>query len=254
MLRDAARRISELNPFVQMTARRAVASFAVTPETAQRLTALGCRNVAIASQVALSSEEMSLLGKVPARRGGTFTIFSIGRLLHWKGFELGIRAFAEFHKNFPDSEYWLIGNGPEKERWIQLAKKLGVAKSVRFVDMLPRAELLESIAKCDVLLHPSLHDSGGWVTMEAMAAGRPVICLDLGGPALQVTEATGIKIPAISPEQVISDIAIALQRIATDAPGRFLLGQAGRTRIEQEFNWIKLGDQMATVYARLLNA
>jgi glycosyltransferase involved in cell wall biosynthesis len=254
ILRDAARSVSELNPFVQMTARRAVASFAVTPETAQRLTALGCRNVAIASQVALSSEEMSLLGKVPARRGGTFTIFSIGRLLHWKGFELGIRAFAEFHKNFPDSEYWLIGNGPEKERWIQLAKKLGVANSVRFVDMLPRAELLDSIAKCDVLLHPSLHDSGGWVTMEAMAAGRPVICLDLGGPALQVTEATGIKIPAISPEQVINDIAAALQRIASDAPGRFLLGQAGRTRIEQEFNWIKLGDQMATVYARLLNA
>ena len=56
--------------------------------------------------------------------------------------------------------------------------------------------------------------------MEAMAAGRPVICLDLGGPALQVTEATGIKIPAISPEQVISDIAIALERIATDAPRR----------------------------------
>ena len=90
--------------------------------------------------------------------------------------------------------------------------------------------------------------------MEAMAAGRPVICLDLGGPALQVTAATGIKIPAITPEQVISDIAAALERIATDAPGRALLGQAGRARIEQEFNWKKLGDRMAVVYARLLSA
>src|SRR2546430_4418443 len=42
--------------------------------------------------------------------------------------------------------------------------------------------------------HPSLHDSGGWVCLEAMAAGRPVICLDLGGPGYQVTEESGIKI------------------------------------------------------------
>jgi glycosyltransferase involved in cell wall biosynthesis len=253
VLRDTARRLSELNPFVQIMARRAVASFAVTPETAERLTALGCRNVAIASQVALSLEEMFLLGKIPARHGGTFRVFSIGRLLHWKGFELGIRAFTEFHKRFPDSEYWLIGEGPEKERWLRLADKLGVAKSVIFLDTLPRTELLESIANCDVLLHPSLHDSGGWVTMEAMAAGRPVICLDLGGPALQITAATGIKIPATSPEQVVGDIVIALERIATDAPRRALLGEAGRARVEQEFSWQKLGDQMAVVYARLLS-
>jgi glycosyltransferase involved in cell wall biosynthesis len=253
-LRDTARPLSELNPFVRITARRAVASFAVTPETADRLTALGCRNVAVASQVALSLEEMAMLGKIPERRGRVFRVFSIGRLLHWKGFELGIRAFAEFHKLFPDSEYWLIGNGPEKERWLRLAEKLGVSDNITFFSTLPRAELLENIAKCDVLLHPSLHDSGGWVTMEAMAAGRPVICLDLGGPALQVTAATGIKIPAISPEQVIRDIVVALERIATDVPGRALLGRAGRARIEQDFNWQKLGDQMAVVYARLLNA
>ena len=134
VLRDTARRLSEINPFVQLAARRAAASFAVTPETAARLTALGCRNVAIASQVALSPEEMSLLGKIPERRGGPFRVFSIGRLLHWKGFELGISAFAQFHKLFPDSEYWLIGNGPEKKRWMQLADKLGVAGSVIFVD------------------------------------------------------------------------------------------------------------------------
>jgi len=69
-------------------------------------------------------------------------------------------------------------------------------------------------------MHPSLHDSGGWVTLEAMAAGRPVICLDLGGPALQVSEATGIKIPAISPPQVVADLASALKQLAGDPSRR----------------------------------
>jgi len=65
-------------------------------------------------------------------------------------------------------------------------------------------QTLERLAECDVLAHPSLHDSGGWTCLEAMAAARPVVCLDLGGPGTQVTAATGIKLPAHNPDQVIA--------------------------------------------------
>jgi len=253
ILRDVARSIGELNPFVRMTARRAAAGLAVTPQTAHRLRALGCRNVSLSSQTALSFEELSRLHEVPPRRESPFRVISVGRLLHWKGFELGIKAFAEFHRRHPESEFWLIGDGPEHERWKQLAQTLNAGKNIVFWRTLPRSEVLEKIAACDVLLHPSLHDSGGWVTAEAMAAGRPVICLDLGGPALQVTEKTGFKIPAISPDQVVADITAALEQIVGDPFHCAQLGAAGRERIRQDFNWEKLGDQLAMVYARLVN-
>jgi glycosyltransferase involved in cell wall biosynthesis len=254
ILRDAARYIGELNPFVRMTARRAVAGLAVTPQTAHRLRALGCRDVSLSTQTALSFEDLSLLRRIPARQQSPFRVISVGRFLHWKGFELGIKAFAEFHRRHPESEYWLIGDGPEQERWKQLAQNSTAGKSIVFWQTLPRLGVLERIAACDVLLHPSLHDSGGWVTAEAMAAGRPVICLDLGGPALQVTEATGFKIPAISPEQVVADIAAALEQIVGDSSRCARLGAAARERIQQDFNWEKLGDELATLYARLVHA
>ncbi|MFY9530375.1 MAG: glycosyltransferase [Candidatus Acidiferrales bacterium] len=254
LVRDVARFVGELNPLVRMTARRAVAGLAVTPQTACRLKALGCRDVSLSSQSALSVEELSLLRRVPLRTGSAFRVLSVGRFLHWKGFELGIKAFAEFYQRYPESRYWLIGDGPEDERWRRLARDLGAEKGIVFWGALPRSEVLMKIADCDVLLHPSLHDSGGWVTVEAMAAGRPVICLDLGGPAVQVTQATGIKIPAITPEQVVADIAAALEQIAGDSSRRARLGEAGRARIEQHFNWEKLGDQLAALYARLVRA
>lgn len=96
---------------------------------------------------------------------------------------------------------------------------------------------MDRLAECNVLLHPSLHDSGGFVCAEAMAAGLPVICLDLGGPAMQVTEETGIRIAALSPDQVVRDIANTLEKLAHDPVWRLRLGEAGRRRLQESFAW-----------------
>ncbi len=252
MVRGAARYLAEFDPFVRMTARRAVASLAVTPETAERLKALGCQNISLCATVALTSEDISMLSRIPLRTEARFRILSLGRYLHWKGFELGLRAFAEFRREHPNSEYWLIGDGPERERWERLAKTLGIENNTVFWHTLPRSQVLEKIAECNVLMHPSLHDSGGWATLEAMAAGRPVICLDLGGPALQVSEATGIKISAITPEQVVADLASALKQLAGDSSLRVRLGEAARAAVQENYNWDKKGEQLAELYGRLM--
>jgi len=68
-----------------------------------------------------------------------------------------------------------------------------------------------------------------------MAAGRPVVCLDLGGPRVQVTKETGIKITALSPEQAVREMAEALERLAADPTLRERLGQGGRRRVAEQF-------------------
>jgi glycosyltransferase involved in cell wall biosynthesis len=247
-LRNLARGLGELDPFVRLTARRAAVAVATTEETAVRLRGLGCREVVVLSQVALPKDEIDRLGGLPIRQTGPFRLVSIGNLLHWKGFELGLRAFAKFHCRFP-GEYWLIGEGPERNRLERLARQLGVADKVTFWEALPRQEVFEKLAQCDVLVHPSLHDSGGYVCSEAMAAGRPVICLNIGGPAVQVTEETGFEIPAITPEQAAHDIALALGVLAANRDLRFRLGQVGRCRVREHFSMENQGNLLANLYA-----
>ena len=213
-LRDIARWIGEHDPFTRLTARKAIIALATTNETAKRLTSLGARKVEVLSQVALPSAEIAELSSLPPRLNSPFRLISMGRLLHWKGFHLGLQAFAQFAKEFSDTEYWIVGDGPERKNLEQLARKLGIIDKVRFWGALPRSEALKKLAECDVLVHPSLHDSGGWVCVEAMAAGRPVICLDLGGPALIVTEETGFKIPVHTPEQVVKDMTFVMKRFS----------------------------------------
>jgi len=157
-------------------------------------------------------------------------------------------AFAQFLKVFSTSEYWIIGDRPERAELQRLAHDLGVADKVHFLGAMPRVQVLERLSECDVLVHPSLHDSGGWVCLEAMAAGRPVICLDLGGPALQVTEETGFKTPAITPEQVVNDLAEAMLRLARDPELRKRMGEAARKRVNEYFDWDKKGEWLTDLY------
>jgi glycosyltransferase involved in cell wall biosynthesis len=249
--RDLARKMGECDPFVRHTARKARFGLATSEETAERLRILGCRRVSVLSQVGLPPDEIERLSTIPLRQCGPFRLVSIGNLLHWKGFELGIRAFAILRREFPTAEYWIFGDGPERDRLRKVAQKLGVGGSVAFWGAIPRRDVMERLGECDVLVHPSLHDSGGWVCLEAMAAGRPVVCLDLGGPALLVTEATGTKVPATSPGQVVSDLAAAFSRIASDPELRARLSLGGRKRVEEQFDWGKKGPFLIELYAGL---
>jgi len=235
--RSLLRRIGGLDPFVAMTARRAAIGFATTPDTAARLSALGCRDVRIFSEAALSDDDLVKLARATPHRDRSIRIVSLGNLIHLKAFDLSLRAFARFIENGGDGEYCLVGDGPERRRLERLAAELGVADRVTFTGMLPRERAIDILTRSDVLAHPSLHDSGGWTCLEAMAAGRPVVCLDLGGPAQQITSETGIKIPAVSPEQAVTDIALAFETLACNPDLRARMGDAGRARVLRDYAW-----------------
>jgi len=237
LARRAARALGSSDPFVSLMARRAAVGLATTEQTAACMRALGCRTVRVFSESGLSSEDLDVLAAIPPRHERPFRVVSIGNLLHLKAYDLALQAFAGFLHRGGRGEYWLLGDGPERNRLEGLAKGLGISGQVKFWGRVPRAEVLSRLADCDVVVHPSLHDSGGWTCLEAMAAARPVVCLDLGGPGTQVTNETGIKIPAESPEQVVSAMARAFETLAANAALRLRMGEAGRAHVRHHYRW-----------------
>jgi len=250
-LRSLMRWVGEVDPFTRMTVRRSALAWATTTDTADRLVALGGKNVQVLSQVGLLPEEVEQLGQFSLSDPVPLRFISIGRFLHWKGFYLGLQAFAQADLP-PEAEYWLVGNGAEEARLRAMAEELKIADQVKFFNEMPRADLMHKLGTCLALVHPSLHDSGAFVCLEAMAAGRPVICLDLGGPAVQVTQETGFKIAATDPESAIAGMAAAMKQLALEPELRVRLGQAGRQRVNQLFNWKTKGKFLVDVYQTLL--
>ncbi|MCT7985720.1 glycosyltransferase [Laspinema sp. A4] len=251
-LRDLARGIGEIDPFVHLSAQRSVIALATTEQTAARLRKLGAKNVQVVGECGMSSDEIEKLHNLPAPSSSPVCFISIGRLLHWKGFDLGLQAFAK--AKIEGSQYWLVGDGPEKLRLQTLASQLGIADQVKFWGKLPREETLRRLAESHVLVHPSLHDSGGWVCLEAMATQRPVICLDLGGPGIQVTEETGVKISPDSFDEVIDNLANAFTLLANDPKLRVEMGNQGYRRVNEVYQWDVKGLFLAQLYEKTVNS
>lgn len=245
-LRWIWRAIGEFDPFALLTAKGSTIAYATTEETAQRLRSLGAYHIEKLSESGISHLEIEQLSQCPFPVGSPVRFINIARLLHWKGIHLGLQAFAQ--ANLPDAEYWILGEGPELERLQTLAIDLGIAHQVKFWGMLSREEVLVKLGQCIALIHPSLHDSGGWVPLEAMAAGRPVVCLDLGGPAELVTLEVGIKILAHTPEQAIADMSEAMIKLAENRDLCLQMGQQGQQRVKDYYSWEAKGKRFAQVY------
>lgn len=251
IFRNLARSLGEIDPFVRLTARRSILARGTTEDTAERLRKLGAANVEVVSQLGLCRQEILDLTQYSLFANDTIRFISIGRLLHWKGFHLGLRAFAR--SNLPDfAEYWIVGDGPEKLRLQVLAQELGIIQKVKFWNKLSRQETLQKLGECTALIHPSLHESGGLVCLEAMAAGIPTICLDLGGPATQVTDDTGIKVPANTPEQVVDELKKAIERLANNPELAMRMGKAGQKRVCEIYDWQTKSQELAKLYVKII--
>ena len=152
-------------------------------------------------------------------------VFTTGRLVHWKGYSLLLRAAAMSLREGGKLVVWIGGSGPAERPLRSLVRSLGIGEHVKFLGHLrDRNSVFSHLLACDMFVMPTLHDGPPVVFLEAMAVGKPVICLDLAGASEVVTSETGIKVPAISPEQTVRDLARAMSRLAEDPELRVRMG------------------------------
>jgi glycosyltransferase involved in cell wall biosynthesis len=170
-----------------------------------------------------------------------------GRLIHWKGAHFAIRALAEARRTVPAATLTLLGSGPA-EHWLRnVAKRFGVAEAVEFVGHAPRQRFVDSLRDYTAMIFPSLHDSGGFVVLEAFANGLPVVCLDLGGPGKMANSSCGIVISTANTDEaeVVTRLANAIVSMATMPPPESARLSRGAIARAKELSWSALTARIA---------
>ncbi len=240
------------DPFFLLGQSRAKVIIACNHEAVEGVASRWRHKVRLLSVNGISADELA--PDRPHTRGDKFRILSAGRLVPLKGFDLALRGFGAFAGKCPSAEFTIVGDGPELGSLQKLIGDLGLEGRARIEKWMPRKQLLAAMRGCDVFMFLSLRDGGGLVVIEAMACGRPVICLGLGGPGLHTVEGCGIKIPAHSPEQVVRETAAALDLLVKDYDLCERLGRGARQRAAEIYDWDRVCGQIIKFYEHALAA
>jgi len=107
------------------------------------------------------------------------------------------------------------------------------------------------MAGADILFLPSAHEGIALVCYEAMAAGLPVVCSDVGGQRELVTPECGIVIKPGSGERLA--YMLALTSLINDPEYRLAMGAAARKRVEQDFRLEDMGKRFAALIDKAIH-
>jgi glycosyltransferase involved in cell wall biosynthesis len=178
-------------------------------------------------------------------------IFALGRHVHYKGFDVLIRAMAQL----PDNTQLLIGGeGPLTAEWKALAEQSSAAARIHFVGKIADADLPAYFQACDVFCLPAVNqaEAFGIVQVEAFACGKPVVSTRLNN-GVDFVNQDGITGYTVTPGSV-DELAQALRRLIDDPQLRKQLGQQALQRAQREFSLDALRSKTLAVYEAAVKA
>ncbi|MGA8338255.1 MAG: glycosyltransferase [Solirubrobacteraceae bacterium] len=189
--------------------------------------------------------------RLPASRpdvapdGGPLRVLTIGRLVPDKGQMLLLRALAELRDNGVPATLTMIGDGPDRAVLERAAQRLHLADCVEFTGSLGQPEVAERFESADVFCLPSFAEGLPVVLMEAMSHCLPVVATRIAGVGELVED--GVSGALVSPAR-IDQLLAALARLADDPDLRWGWGQAGRARVERDYDVNRSAQALARLF------
>ena len=207
----------------------------VSESVAQYARHAGARTTVVlngSAEPELESEPRERLGLAPT----AFVIGGIGRIHDQKGWDVLCRAAPLVRHELPDVEFVVVGDGP----------KLDLLKSeyggdVRFVGFRENASSL--VRAFDILVVPSRYEAFGFVALEAMYAGVPVVASAVGGLP-EVIGDCGVLLPPERPDL----LSAAIIELARDREARATSTRRGAERARSLFTAERMAAETSEVY------
>lgn len=177
----------------------------------------------------------------------------IGRLVPYKGADMGIEALLPFLKS-GQIEYDIYGDGPEMPYLQALVKEHGLESSVRLHGFVDNTKLQADLIKNDLLVFPSVREFGGGVVLESMALGIVPVIADYAGPAELVNDECGYLVPLGDRETLIENFRSVVKSILDDPKQLVGKRSAAIKRIAQAYTWERKIEQELQIYRSILEA
>ena len=173
-------------------------------------------------------------------------IVFLGRLVMEKGLDVFAETIVQLRQRQVPHKVLVIGDGPARE-WFEKALPGGI-----FAGFKTGKDLGQALASGDIFFNPSITETFGNVTLEAMACGLPVVAAGATGAASLVQDgATGRLVLPDRPEVFAPACAEALAPYCTDDNLRLLHGANGE-EAAGAYTWDAINQAVVDTYLRLI--
>jgi glycosyltransferase involved in cell wall biosynthesis len=184
-----------------------------------------------------------MVGNTDDRKKGVLYLLQALQTLGKDGLKLTIVDDAERHSSYIEDV------GPLPSYGFKLVSKLNLDGLVRFTGRLTQDELVKRYLAARIAVVPSLYEGFGLPAAEAMACGTPVISTT-GGALPEVVGNAGMLVPPGRADA----LAVAIKQLLNDEQAQRHMSEAGRKRVEENFNWEQAARKTLEVYQELLTA
>lgn len=174
-------------------------------------------------------------------------LVTIGRLAPEKNLKTLLLAYALVMKSNQNTRLIVIGDGPQKEELKKFAKDLGISEQVHFTGLVPFDQIPRYLKAADIFCFSSITETQGLVTMEAMAAGLPVVAVKGTG----TTEIVQDGKTGILTENTPESLAQAIIQVIEDCELRQKFHDAA-LHISQSFDTTVQAQKMISVYEQAI--
>ena len=184
------------------------------------------------------------VNRIKEKYKGRKILFSLGRLVKYKGFIYGIEAM----KKVDNAIYLIGGSGPLKEEFENYIKENQLENKVILLGRVNDEDLDNYYKACDIYLFPSIMQSEafGIVQLEAMKYGKPVINTSLGTGInyVSIHNETGLTVEPQNAEE----LANAINKLLNDDNLRETFGQNAKKRVENIFEINKIKNKYIKLF------
>lgn len=176
------------------------------------------------------------------------SMLTVSRLVAHKGHEYVLRTMPTILESFPNLVYDIVGDGELAASLKDLAAELGITHAVRFHGWVSEESLQAHYANASLFVMPSRGEGFGFVFIEALAHGIPVVAGNTDAtPEVVIDGETGLLVDPTS----VESIAAAIIQLLQDPERRQTMGQNGYRYVNQQFGFAHFQHLLLTYVAEL---
>jgi len=163
-----------------------------------------------------------------------------------KGHRFFIEASKKILEKFPNVEFVLVGDGPLRNYYENMAEELGVRQNLHFLGK--RNDIPRILSSLDISVLCSTSEGFSNVILESLAAEKPVIATNVGGsPEMVIDERTGYLVPPADSDALAKAIINLLQ----DPKKARDMGEQGRRMVQEKFSIERMVKSYEHIYQSL---